>query len=110
MARTDRPGLPRQVDGPVTHARLKAGSTSLPLDFLDETITFWQPRAQRTLTHEDAREIVENLTGFFAILREWQEAERAVDRAAISPAAPTTPSTQTPRARKTRAHKKAAEI
>jgi len=45
-------------------------------DFLDETIAIWQPRAKRTLTREDAREIIENVTGFFAVLREWDRAER----------------------------------
>lgn len=53
-----------------------AGSSSLSAPFLDETIQFWQPRSERPLTREDAREIVENMTGFFSILHEWLEAER----------------------------------
>lgn len=44
---------------------------------LDETIAIWQPRSRRKLTHEDAREILENLTGFFQVLSVWQREERA---------------------------------
>jgi hypothetical protein len=53
-----------------------AGSSSVPESFLDATIEFWQTSAGRNLTHEDAREIVENMTGFFAVLRQWRDAER----------------------------------
>jgi hypothetical protein len=54
-----------------------AGSSSVPESFLDATIEFWQPSAGRNLTHEDAREIVENMTGFFTVLRQWRDAEKA---------------------------------
>ena len=40
-------------------------------EFLDETIKFWQPRMQRDLSREDARQITENLSGFFRLLLEW---------------------------------------
>jgi hypothetical protein len=40
-------------------------------NFLDETIAFWQPRMQRELSREDARQISENLSGFFQVLLEW---------------------------------------
>jgi hypothetical protein len=43
--------------------------------FLDETVTFWQPLSSHPLNREDAREIVENMTGFFSVLREWAEAD-----------------------------------
>ncbi|MEJ0076846.1 MAG: hypothetical protein WDO17_15620 [Alphaproteobacteria bacterium] len=46
--------------------------------FIDETLAFWQPRAQRQLTREDAREIIENVAGFFSVLLEWDAAEREV--------------------------------
>jgi hypothetical protein len=39
--------------------------------FLDETIKFWQPRMRRELSREDARQIAENLSGFFRVLLEW---------------------------------------
>ena len=39
--------------------------------FLDRTIALFQARTDRTLTREDARETIENVTGFFRILGEW---------------------------------------
>jgi hypothetical protein len=44
--------------------------------FIDETLAFWQPQSRRPLTREDAREIIENVSGFFSILLEWDAAER----------------------------------
>jgi len=44
--------------------------------FLDRTIEFFQERTDRTLTREDAREMIENVTGFFRILGEWNRAEQ----------------------------------
>jgi hypothetical protein len=46
------------------------------MDFLEHTIDVWQPYTDRPLTREDAREIAQNVTGFFRILREWAEEER----------------------------------
>ncbi|HKA09975.1 MAG TPA: hypothetical protein VKI99_05840 [Candidatus Dormibacteraeota bacterium] len=43
-------------------------------DLLDLTITFWQPRDERELTEEDARQIVENLVGFLRTLVRWRTA------------------------------------
>jgi hypothetical protein len=42
-------------------------------EFLEETIQVWQPLSEEKLTEEDAREIVENLTGFFSLLRQWEQ-------------------------------------
>jgi len=44
------------------------------LPLLEETIQFWQPRSARPLTPEDARQIVENITGFFMVLQSWSAA------------------------------------
>ena len=44
-------------------------------ELLDETTEIWQPLSPRTLTREDAREILENVTGFFRILIEWKKKE-----------------------------------
>lgn len=41
------------------------------------TRQIWQPRIGRDLTDEEARQIAENVTGFFAILAEWSHAERS---------------------------------
>jgi hypothetical protein len=43
---------------------------------IDQTLEFWQARSPQTLTREDAREIIENVTGFFRILQEWEAADR----------------------------------
>jgi hypothetical protein len=48
-----------------------------PLPLLEETIRFWQPRTSRALTHEDARQMVENVTGFFTVLKSWSVAADA---------------------------------
>jgi hypothetical protein len=44
----------------------------------DRTRQVWQPRVARDLTREDARQIAENVAGFFAILGEWSRAEMPV--------------------------------
>jgi hypothetical protein len=49
-------------------------------DFIDETIAIWQKRSKRPLTREDGREIIENMTGFFRVLLEWDRAERAASK------------------------------
>lgn len=45
-------------------------------DFLRQTVAFWQSRADRPLTREDAREIFANVSGFFKVLDEWDRAEQ----------------------------------
>jgi len=47
-------------------------------NLIDRTIALWQPRLRRDLSREDARQIAENVTGFFAILAEWSRAEMPV--------------------------------
>jgi hypothetical protein len=44
-------------------------------NLIDRTRKIWKPRLGRDLSREDARQIVENVTGFFAILAEWSRAE-----------------------------------
>ncbi len=44
-------------------------------NLIDRTIKTWEPRLDRNLSREDARQIVENVTGFFSILAEWARAE-----------------------------------
>ena len=41
------------------------------------TLAVWQPRTSRPLTEEDARQITENVTGFFRVLQKWSRAEKA---------------------------------
>jgi hypothetical protein len=44
-------------------------------NLFDRTRQVWQPRTRRDLTNEDARQITENITGFFSILAQWSRAE-----------------------------------
>ncbi len=46
-------------------------------NLIDRAIETWQPRLDRNLSREDARQIVENVTGFFSTLAEWSRAELA---------------------------------
>ncbi len=41
-------------------------------DLLERTKQVWQPRTARQLTDDDAREIIENMVGFFRLLHEWR--------------------------------------
>lgn len=47
-------------------------------NLIEQARKVWQPRLQRTLTDEEARQIAENVTGFFAILAEWSRAATLV--------------------------------
>jgi hypothetical protein len=44
-------------------------------NLIDQTIAVWEPRLRRDLSREDARQIAENVTGFFNVLAEWSRAE-----------------------------------
>jgi uncharacterized membrane protein len=46
-------------------------------NLINQIIELLQPRLPRELTREDARQITENVTGFFSILAEWSKAEAA---------------------------------
>jgi hypothetical protein len=75
----------RQAGREVFVKRSRAANDNL----IDQTIALWQSRFQRDLSREDARQIVENVTGFFNILTEWSRAEVSVpanDNAALSTA------------------------
>ena len=43
---------------------------------IDQTLEFWQARSPKTLTREDAREMIENVAGYFQLLQEWQLADQ----------------------------------
>ncbi len=51
---------------------ISAGDEGIKFYYAIET---WQQRLDRDLSREDARQIVENVTGFFSILAEWSRAE-----------------------------------
>jgi len=59
-------------------AKIKPGGNNGRIEkkqFLEWTRRFWQARTQKTLSDEDARQIIENVTGFFKVLNKCQEKE-----------------------------------
>jgi hypothetical protein len=65
--------------------RLEAANDNEPGRQIARARELWQPRMNRDLTDEDARQIHHSVTGFFGVLVEWKHAERlavANDRAA----------------------------
>jgi len=58
------------------------GRETLADERIARTLEIWSRRSSRPLTKEDAREIAENMTGFFRVLLEWKAKKRApgVDR------------------------------
>jgi len=40
--------------------------------FINRTREFWQSRSAGTISREDARQIIQNISGFFEILANWQ--------------------------------------
>jgi len=75
------PIKPRAVHRSGGRPELVCGKT-LADERLARTLELWSRRSQRPLTEEDAREIAENMTGFFRVLLEWKAQKRApgVDR------------------------------
>jgi hypothetical protein len=45
-------------------------------DLIEQTRRLWRSRLGRDVSCEDARQSAENITGFFAVLAEWSQAER----------------------------------
>lgn len=43
---------------------------------IQQTLAVWQPRTSRKLTEEDARQILENLVGFFSLLNERDQKDK----------------------------------
>jgi hypothetical protein len=58
-------------------SELRPGEPSIAANdnLIDRTRTVWQSRIGRNLTDEDVRQIVENVSGFFKILRDWSRVE-----------------------------------
>ena len=79
---TERRGAGREVFGEAI-ARCKRQS------YRPDPHEVWRPRLGRELRCEDARQIAENVTGFFAVLAEWSRAEKRP--AANDTGAPATP-------------------
>lgn len=46
-------------------------------DFIERTREVWQQHSESQVSAEDAREIVENVAGFFTLLAKWEAARDA---------------------------------
>lgn len=44
-------------------------------ELIEQTISVFENRTNREISEEDARQAVENISGFFRVLQEWVEAE-----------------------------------
>ena len=42
-------------------------------DPIEDAIAFWEPRLGRSISREEAREIIDNLTVFFRLLLEFEQ-------------------------------------
>jgi hypothetical protein len=65
--------------------RLDAANDNVLGRQIARTRDIWKPRMGRDLNDEDARQILQSVTGFFGVLAEWRRAEllaAANDRAA----------------------------
>ncbi len=85
--RDRRPGA-RNGEKPTVKSSVKPSQATND-NLIDRTRIVWQPRLGRDLDDEDARQVTQNVTGFFGILAEWSRAEKHA--AANDAAAPTKP-------------------
>ena len=65
-------------------------------ELIDQTLAVWQPRSARRLTREDARQIVENIAGFFQVLARWDQVARQATMAASTVEMPNGDDERTP--------------
>jgi hypothetical protein len=56
-------------------------------ELIEQTIAVFASRTGRVISEEDARQAVENISGFFRVLQEWAEADDR-EGSAESPAGP----------------------
>ena len=94
MAAYDVRNSPRRPRNPVDSD--EQGVSDRDADQVRTALRLWQPRASRSLSEEDAREIAEKLLGFFRVLAEWDSKERSAISAADNEAA-SAPSPRTTR-------------
>jgi hypothetical protein len=57
-------------------------------NLIEQTRRLWRSRLGRDVSREDARQIVENVTGFFGVLVEWSHAERCPANENNAPSTP----------------------
>jgi hypothetical protein len=59
-------------------------------ELIEQALAVWQPRTKRKLSHEDAREIVANVTGFFQVLGQWSTRDQVASASVITGPQPLT--------------------
>jgi chemotaxis regulatin CheY-phosphate phosphatase CheZ len=52
-----------------------AANDNLKHELIERTRQVWQRRLDSDLSSDDARQIAENIAGFFSVLAEWSRAE-----------------------------------
>jgi hypothetical protein len=52
-----------------------AANDNLKHDLIERTRQVWQRRLDSDLSSDEARQIAENIAGFFSVLAEWSRAE-----------------------------------
>ena len=55
-----------------------AAPTAANDNFVDRTIAFWRHRLGREVSREEARQIAENVIGFFSVLNAWSRGETLI--------------------------------
>ncbi len=69
---------PSHTKSPTSTGRVQRSYPSAEL--IQYTIRVWEPRLGRKLTEEDARQILENVVGFFRVLLDWDRKDRQTQR------------------------------
>jgi hypothetical protein len=83
-ARTADKYIAKDGGPPPDLSRLDSIGSLSPADYGQRRVglaEIWRPRLGRDLSREDARQIAENITGFFDVLAEWSRPERGPAKA-----------------------------
>jgi hypothetical protein len=67
--------VPTQGPGEAAHPAAEGEADAAQRALIGHTLAVWQSRSARRLTPEDAREMIENMTGCFRLLLEWKARE-----------------------------------
>ena len=55
-------------------------------ELIQQTISVFETRTERAISEENARQAVENISGFFRVLQEWAKAEEGCEDGPDCPA------------------------
>lgn len=57
-----------------------APAVNVDKDFIQETIDFWEKKTGKKFTREDARQMIENVSGYFNTLHRWDVREKEKEK------------------------------